>query len=303
LAGQSLAQRQFFAFTRGIEASADQAGMTFLDQTHQSTKGFLEFMQILETQEFINSAQQDPYLRTHPLSIERVDWLRKHVSESPWTNTAYPPDYFAMHARMKAKLVGFMYPLDKVLQLYPETDTSLEGRYARAIAYYRVPDLTHALPLIDGLIKENPKDPYFYELKGQMLFENGKLADALAPYQMAVKLMPTAALIRIDLAQVEVESNDPKLLPQALAELTEAKNHEHDVPKLWRLMGVAYGRQGDLGQAASALAQEALLEGRRDDARDQARRAMRMLPPGSPGWLRAQDVENAATRGKRDPNE
>lgn len=303
LAGQSMAERQFFAFSRGIEASADQAGMTFLDETHQSSKGFLQFMQILETQEFISTGKQDPYLRTHPLSSERVDLLRKHVDESKWSDVPYPPEYFAMHRRMRAKLIGFMYPLDKVLQSYPETDTSLEGRYARAIAYYRLPDLKRALPLIDALIKENPTDQYFYELKGQMLFENGRVAEAIPPYQQAVKLMPTGDLLKIDFAKVQIESNDPKLLQPAVALLTDAQKHEHDVPDLWRLMGVAYGRQGDIGMASSALAQEALLEGRRDDARDQARRAMRMLPPGSPGWLRAQDVENAAIRGKKDRNE
>ena len=54
----------------------------------------------------------------------------------------------------------------------------MPDRYARAIAYYRIPDLPKALALVDGLIAELPKDPYFLELKGQILFENGRVDEA-----------------------------------------------------------------------------------------------------------------------------
>ena len=172
----------------------------------------------------------------------------------------------------------------------------MEGRYARAIAYYRIADLKKALPLIDGLIAENPADPYFYELKGQMLFENGKVNEALVPYAKAIELLPSATLFRVDYARVQIESNNPDLLAPAVKQLYDASAREPDLPDLWREMGMAYGKQGDLGNAASALAQEALLEGRKRDARDQALRAMRILPVGSPGWLRAQDVQSAAQR-------
>ena len=66
------------------------------------------------------------------------------------------------------------------------------ARYARAIAYYRIPDLARALPAIDGLIREFPNNPYYRELKGQMLFENGRGREAIRPYEDAVRLAPSA---------------------------------------------------------------------------------------------------------------
>ncbi len=292
--GSTLAQRSLFAFTRSQENAADQAGVTFLDDIGQSSRGLLQFMEVIAHKEVLSAVQQDPYLRTHPLTSERIDFLRNHVAHSRYSDAPVPPELERLHRRMRAKLAAFLDPPSQTLDAWPASDTSVEARYARAIAYYRIPDLKNALPLIDGLIAEAPKDPYFHELRGQMLFENGRVAEALPSYREAVALLPDAALMRIDLAHIELEMNDPALLADAEQNLTRASRVEPDVPDLWRYFAVAYGRGDKLGMAAMALAEQALLEGRRLDARDQARRAMRMLPTGSPGWLKAQDVETQA---------
>jgi predicted Zn-dependent protease len=294
--GMSLAQRQMFAFTRSQEQAADQAGVTFLDQIGQSSRGFEEFMEILSHKEVLSSVQQDPYLRTHPLTSERVDFLRNHVAHSRYSDAPVPPEFERLDRRMRAKLAAFMDPPQHTLDVWSPRDTSVDARYARAIALYRIPDMAQALPVIDGLIRDYPKDPYFHELRGQMLFENGRIAEALPSYREALKLLPDAALIKIDFAQIELESNDNSLLADAENNLNVAVRTEPDMPDLWRLLAVAYGRGGQLGMAAMALGEQALLEGRRFDARDQARRALRLLPTGSPGWIKAQDVETQALR-------
>jgi predicted Zn-dependent protease len=294
--GMSIAQRQIFAFTRSQEQAADQAGVTFLDQICQSSRGFLQFMEILSHKEALSSVQQDPYLRTHPLTSERVEFLRNHVAHSRCSDAPTPPEFERLHRRLRAKLAAFMDPPAQTLNAWSPRDTSLDARYARTIALYRIPDLAQAVPLVDGLIRDFPKDPYFQELRGQMLFENGRLAEALPSYREAVALKPDAPLIRIDLAHLELETNDSSLLADAENQLNIAARVEPDQPDLWRELAVAYGRNNQLGMAAMALGEEALLEGRRFDARDQARRALRLLPVGSPGWLKAQDVETQALR-------
>ncbi|KJV09140.1 hypothetical protein VZ95_13360, partial [Elstera litoralis] len=200
--GQSVAMRNLFSFTRTQETSADVAGMALLDQTRQSSRGFLEFMELLANQEYLALERQDPYARTHPLSRERVEALRNHVAKSPYSSVPVAPEFVAAHKRIKAKLIGFLEPQATVFQRYPTTDTSLEARYARAIAYYRVPDINQALRTIDGLLAEFPKDPFFWELKGQMLFENGRPLEAREPYEKAVALSGGIPILKIDLAQV-----------------------------------------------------------------------------------------------------
>jgi len=293
--GASLAERNLFSFTRSQEQAADQAGVGYLEQLGMSARGLMQFMEQIQHQEVLSAVRQDPYLRTHPLTSERIEFLRNQVAQSRYSNVPVAPELEALQRRMRVKLSAFIDPPGKTLDVWAKGD-SVEARYARAIAWYRIPDLKKALPEIDGLIRDFPKDPYFHELRGQMLFENGRIAEALPSYKEAVTLKPDAALIRIDYAHAQLETGDPALVPDAEANLNTAVRTEPELPELWRQLGVAYGRGGQLGMAAMALAEQALLEGRRFDARDQARRAMRLLPTGSPGWIKAQDVETQALR-------
>src|SRR5262249_16193474 len=150
----------------------------FLDRTGQSARGMLQVFQMLEGEELRLSGHLDPYLQTHPLTTDRIAAVQDHVDHAKYSDAPDSPEFIIAHKRMRAKLIGFLQPLAAVLKQYPESNTSLDARYARSIAYYRKADLKKAVPLIDGLIAEKPEDPYFQELKGQMLFENGRGAEA-----------------------------------------------------------------------------------------------------------------------------
>jgi predicted Zn-dependent protease len=195
---------------------------------------------------------------------------------------------------MHAKLFGFIEPLDRVLKQYKADDASLYSRYARAIAYYRISQLDKAMPLIDSLIADEPNNPFFYELRGQMLFENGRLKEALAPYERMVALAPNEPLLRTSLAHVQIELGDAELVKPALANLRAALQVDNSNPVAWRLAATAYGRDNQMGMSALSSAEYNLRTGRLNDARGQAQRAERLLPAGSPGWLRAQDIQEQA---------
>ncbi len=297
LGGQQVAERTLLSYSRAQEASADQAGMGFLDRVGWSSRGLLEFFEVLSGQEFLAYDRQSPYVRSHPLTRDRIEAVRDHLTRMPG-KTALPAGFEQMHQRTRAKLRGFLDPPGDTLALYKESDRSVPARYARAVAFHRQARLADALRLIDGLIAESPRDPYFHELKGQVLFESGRVREAAAAYATAVQLLPGAALLRVGLAQAELELNDPALLQKAKANLIEATRQDLDYALAWRLLAVAHGREGDIGLAAVALAEQALLENRMRDARQQASRAEQLLARGSPGWLRAQDIKDAA-REKR----
>lgn len=292
--GEGVGERSFLSFSVAQEGAADHAALKFLDATHQSSKGLLDFFKILEPEELLSPAAQDPYLRTHPLTTERIQYVQEHVLNSPYTNNPDPPQWIPMLADVKAKLHGFLDPPAKTLEKYPTTDQSVPARYARAIAYYREPDVTKALAEIDGLIHEQPNNPYFWELKGQILFDNGRVADAVAPYQRAVALN-SAPLMRVELAQVELETEDSSLLPKALAQLSDAVAFEHDNPDAWHFLAIAYGRSNNIGMAALSLAEEGMANGDYKTAIQQSQRARQILPPG-PQRQRAEDIEAEAKR-------
>jgi predicted Zn-dependent protease len=294
LGGTAVAERAYARFSVTQEATADHAALRYLDETHQSARGLLQFFEKLQSENMLTGAYQDPYLRDHPLTQERIDYVREHVRRSPYSNVPDPPAYIAMLRRIKAKLAAFTEPPGQILARYPPQDRSVAARYARAIAYYRIPQLDKALAIIDRLIHDYPDDPYFRELKGQMLFENGHIHAAIAPYEAAVRLAPNAPLLRIALSQVYIESHDPALNRRAIGYLDEALRSEDQDPMAWHLLATAYGRDHQIGMAALALAEEGLAAGNKRDAVGEAKRAQHLLPKSSAGFARAVEIEREA---------
>lgn len=288
--GGQVAERSLLSFSRGQEQAADQAAVSYLDHAHISSAGMLAFLSVLEQQEFLQTSRQDPYIQTHPLTRDRIAFVRAHVQRSPYSNRPLPDGFEDMHRRMVAKLDGFLAPPGNTLAKYKATDRSVAARYARSIAFYRQANLTEALPLIDSLIAEESRNPYFRELKGQMLFENGRLKEALPEYQTAVRLKPGEALLLTSLAHVQIELNDEALLGPAVENLKRALHADRSFPLAWRLAATAYGKRGEMGLSAWSLAEYNFLIGRKGDARALAEKAARLLKRGSPAWLRAQDI-------------
>ena len=295
-AGATLAERNFLSYTRTQESSADQAGLNFLEQNGLSAQGMMEFFDILAKQEAMLASRQDPYLRTHPLTKERLDFVRGFVASSRYGKAPAPAEWAEQHKRMKAKLFGFIEPTSRTLTTYKEGDPDVSARYARAVALYRKPDLPNALKVVDGLIREEPDNPFFHELKGQMLFENGRAAEALPEYEKAVRLLPKSGLIRVDLARAQIELNRPELDQRAIGNLNEALRQESDNATAWRQLAIAYGRGGQMGMAALSLGEEAMIIGDFRVAIGQAQRAEHLLPAGSAPYLRAQDLQVNARR-------
>ncbi|NQV83309.1 MAG: M48 family metallopeptidase [Rhodospirillales bacterium] len=298
-AGQGVAQQNFLRYSQTQESAADQAALKYLDQTGQSANGLLGFMNLLGEQELLVPEYQDAYARTHPLTRDRVSAITSHVAKSQYSKIPVSPQLDALFRRARAKLVGYVNPIGATLRIYKSSDSSLESRYARAIGYYRKAEMAKALPLIDSLLAEYPNDPFFWELKGQMIFENGDAKGALSPYKTASRLLPDSALIKRDLARVQLALDDPSLLPDIIANLLEAIAEDKESPFTWRQLAIAYGRMGDKGHSSLALAEEALLIGRPDVAKYHGGLAERVFPMGSREWLQAQDIIGAARPNKK----
>ncbi len=280
----------FLKYTQTQESAADQAAISYLQRTGQSPMGTVEFLRYMQREERLAINRRDPYLTTHPLTPERIAAFEQAAERSPYKNTPDTPQFVNLHQRMVAKLYGFVAP-DAALQRYSEADRSLPARYARAIALYRKGNLGSALLTIDGLLKEHPNDPYFHELRGQMLYENGRAAESIASYRKAVQLAPAAAILKIDLARALLDVNNPDNDREAVRNLELATQQEAGSFELWRLMAAGYSKLNNPGMTSLARAEMAALRGQRSEAQTHAEAAARQLQPGTPAWQRAQDLK------------
>lgn len=292
--GQASAMNKFLAYSRVQESSADQAGFRFLESAGVNPTGLVTFLEKLSSQELLPASQQSAFARTHPLSRDRIEALEAKLPNSRNRDEVPPAAWTEDHRRMKAKLIAFITP-QQVSYAYPESDHSIAAQYARTIAAYKGSRKDTALSGIDKLIAQEPKNPYFHELKGQILFDFGRTREAVASYRTAIKLKPDAGLIRILLGQSLVESsgNSAAGLQDAIAQLKRAQQDEPRSTQVKRLLATAYGRMGQEPQARAYLAEEALLQGRTKEARGLANAALKQLPAGSPEMRRAQDVINS----------
>ncbi len=141
--GQGAAVASLLAYTRGQEASADQAAIKLLEVSGYSPRGLLEFFEILGDQEALLTSRQDPYLRTHPLTSDRIASLRAAVANSRFADTPAPAKLVAMHERMRAKLFGYLTD-ENALRKYIDNEVSLPAGYARAIAFLERGEMTEA---------------------------------------------------------------------------------------------------------------------------------------------------------------
>jgi predicted Zn-dependent protease len=292
-AGTSMAMRELFSFTRTQENAADLAAVTLLSRLDWPVGGLLALMERLMAQELMISDRQDPYLRTHPLTRDRIDFLRGQI-EQRGRDGALPPAFAHDFAMVRAKLFGFLEGGVAMTRAFPASDTSEPARYARAIQAFRAGRIDEAAAEINRLIAARPGSPWLHELKGQILFEGGGRArEAIAPYREAVRLAPSEPLIRTGLARALVAIEEPAQLRAAAAEAEAALRIDPSLNLAWHTLGMARGRLGQEGLAALALAEEAAINGDLLTQRQMAARAERLLPPG-PSRLRAQDLANAA---------
>jgi predicted Zn-dependent protease len=290
MAGQQAAMGKFLAFTRTQEASADAFAVKTLSTAGISGKGMLDFFGKLQNQEYrLAIYSKDSYDRTHPLSSERIRALEQAYRSDPAWSKPVDPALEARFERVKAKLFGFTNPKQAVIK-YPETDQSIPAHYARAYAYHigGYPDKANAEA--DALLAKDPHDPFFLELKGQILLEGGKPKEALAPLREAVSRSGQMPMISAMLGHALVATEDPKNFAEAKQVLKGAVNRDNQDPFAWYQLGMIYEQEGDSARAALATAERSNLQANPKLAYASARQAMKGIPAGSPDYLRAQDI-------------
>lgn len=295
MGGNELIMRGLTAERRSQESAADQAGLSFLNATQQSGRGMLVTFERFAGQELFSDAYKDAFARTHPVAQDRLARLRQLVETSPYYNNVDPPELQLRHDMVRAKLSGYMESPATVFNRYPASDTSLPSRYARAIAQFRQGGgaVQQALASADALIRDYPNNPYFWEIKGDFLQKAGRPREAIAPLRKSLALHKgDAPLVSVQLAQVLLQSKDPQFADEAIGLLRKAVTREPDNATAYNTLGQAYYDKGLMPQSELARAQGLFYFGALKQAQEFAKRAQAGLKPGSPDWVKADDIIN-----------
>jgi predicted Zn-dependent protease len=290
MGGQEMLMRSMLSERRSQESAADQAGMRYLEATQQSGRGMLETFETFAQQEYVSASYQDPYVRSHPVATDRIARLRELVAKSSFVNAKDAPELQLRHDLVRAKISGYLEGLQGVLNRYPSSDTSLPARYARAIARNCSGLCDQAIGEVEALIRDRPENPFFWEIKGSFHYRAGKHREAMAPLRKALQLAGNEPLIQVELAQAMLGSEERALLEEAIGLLKRAVASDPENASAYNLLGTALARKGQMPEAEIATARGRFAAGDIKEAQRFAKRAITKLPPGSPDWLRADDI-------------
>jgi predicted Zn-dependent protease len=235
------------------------------------------------------TAHPDALASDHPADRDRVANLQAVADSSPYANVTDTPEAQHEFDMIKAKMIGYLSPVSDVLTLYPPKNKSKPARYARAMAYMRQPNLKMALSEVDSLIKDEPNNPYFYEMLGQIYVEMSQPERGIAPYQKSVDILPDAPELRIALAAAQLATEKKSYAQPAVDNLKIALQQNNEDTFAWYEAAQGYSMLGDQPMADLATAERYYNAG---DARALvfAQRAEHALEKGSTNWQRASDI-------------
>ncbi|MXO60415.1 M48 family metalloprotease [Altererythrobacter salegens] len=324
--GQQAAYGSLLAFSRAQEATADASSVHLLKCARISGRGAVNFFRKLENLEYrygYSQSEEAGFTRTHPLTGDRITRLEDDLKGDPAWNDAPPVDLKASverpatidsalpsptvvgdcppvqekagdietrFQRVKAKLYGYLAKPSDTLRSFPPYVNTVPAHYARAYAYHKEALLDDAVRETDALLATDPSDPYFLELKGQVLLESGHPDEALAPLRQATLLTNNDPLIAGTFGHALVATEDPKHYDEAEEVLRAAVAKDRENPFAWYNLGTVYGAKGDIPRARLASSEQQVMTGASAEALRNAEAAEAGLDQGSPDWIRAQDV-------------
>ncbi|MCG6857002.1 MAG: M48 family metalloprotease [Salaquimonas sp.] len=291
LGSQSSIVRGLLAYQRSEETAADNTAIELLDKTHQSAAGMLNTFERFSQELLFSGRRVDPFLQSHPMPRERIALLEKNAHESPYFNVKDPPGLQLRHDMARAKIAAYTGRAGELQKLFHNDPQGPAARYGLAISLYLHGSASQALPILNRLIKEQPNNPYLYEMKGEILLISGKARESMAAYQKAVRLDPyKTGLIRVQLGHAMLETYDKSLAGKAIIEIKSGLSRDPTNSSGYALLARAYSSIGKEDMARSAAAEEAYYAMRIKDAKRLAHMAQPKLKHGSPEWLRMQDI-------------
>lgn len=291
MGGPEVAMRSLLNYQRTEEMAADRSAITYLASTGQSAKGMLTTFERFSNALSLTGTRADPYRISHPLPRERIANLETLARASPYFDKLDSPALQQRHDMMRGKIAAYTSGGASVMQTFRKDPRNIGARYGDAIATYLNGSSQSALSKIDVLIKEQPKNPYFQEMRGEILLKQNKAEEAAKAFQKASALDPRkSSLIRMSYGRALMLTGTPANLKSSINEIRASIGRDRESPAGYGYLAQAYGQMGDMARSDLASAEEKYYSGKIQEAQIFATRAQRGLKSGSPEWIQAQDI-------------
>lgn len=298
--GMEAARRSVLAYQRTEETTADRAAITYLERTGQSARGMLKTFEWLAGSMALAGVRVDPYQISHPMPRERIANLETLARGSKNFERADPPALQQRHNLMRAKIAAYTQGQAAAARMFARDPRSVPALYADAIGSMLSGNARAAVGKIDALVRAAPKNPYFHEMRGEILMKAGRPAEAADAFATALRLDPhKSGIIQIGYGQALMATDKPELVRKAVVELQSGLSRAKEYAAGYRYLAQAHGKLGNVAEAELTTAEGHFYSGNYREAKIFAARAQQKLARGTPAWLRAQDIINYRQPGRR----
>ena len=305
LGSQQIAQGMVAKYSRSQESAADQAAIKYLEGIKKSSNGMLEVLYKFANQEALSSNRQSVRVRSHPISRDRIRSLEQKVNKSQFINERDNEKILFQYKMIQAKLDGFLNNPNDVIRKAKKDSSLIFNKYSLAVAYYRKALLKESLSALNEMINQYPNNPWFYELKGQVLYESGKIRESIIPYRKSLSISPNEPLLMVALATALNAMENKSNAIEAISLLKKSLMHDQKNTQTWFQLAISYSRINDIGNAELASAERHFLTGNVKMASFHAKKSLKYNKNSSISKLRAQDIvldsENKAKWKRRCP--
>jgi predicted Zn-dependent protease len=278
LSTAAVAQREI-NFTRAFEEEADRLGMQILAQAGFDPRAMPDFFERLQSLNRYNETNLPEFLRTHPVTVNRIADARNRAERLPPPRSPRPggedSPFYHIQAKLRALAPGDPQEIARGFKVnlaqhrYSQREAE---RYGYAMALLRTRAFDDARAECRALLSLSPKNLSYRLLLAEIERQSGRQPQALAEYARALALAPDNLAVQQRYANALLEAGRA---PDAIELLRKAVRQRPDEPGLYKLLAQAAGEAGRPFEAHQAMAEYYYFSGNLPAALEQLRIASR----------------------------
>ena len=266
------------SFSRDFEREADRLGFETLTRAGFDPQGMVAFFERLQRSGRVYENNAPVYLRTHPLTLERITDMGNRAAETRLGGVADSPEFALVRAKLRAQQgqPGDAVKEMTTLQQEGKFATPAVARYGVAVALQRAGQLAAAEKQLAQIPKPLAGHPMLVRLGAELRAQQGDWTAAKTTLQAAVKRHPDLPALWYAYAEALLalkQADEARRFLEEQARLTAGD------PRLQMLLARTYGALGRVGAQHRALAEKYVLDGQLLAAIEQLQMAQRV--PGN----------------------
>ena len=299
MVGSASIQDSYTYYSRNQEAAADQAAVKLLCRNKIDGKFFLNFLDKLEMN-VPYSPDQSSYRSTHPRIFERKTWVASSLNQ--YNGCKYSRDENLQNEfdLLKAKIFGFTHSNNETRAVY--NSNTVKDKYALAVTSYLSGDHDTSIELLKRLISENPNNPFFRELLGEIYFSKHDYESAINEQAISIELIESDNdLYLMMLGNYYLANDNQNDYFKSIELLKKSLRINTKNTYSWYLLAKAYNETGNLPLAQYCTAERHYLTRDYAMAYQFIKKSIKNIEKNTTEWYRANDllniIENNLDRG------